>query len=81
MSQHIEDENVEAFKAKITDLEKRIVELDGENQRLRQTLAEASKTLMIEKWNSFKILAKLGVSSCEGEVWTTRRLQRRMVKA
>jgi predicted RNase H-like nuclease (RuvC/YqgF family) len=47
MSQHKEDENVEAFKAKIADLEKRIVELDGENQKLRQTLDEASKTLKV----------------------------------
>ena len=47
MSQHKEDENVEAFKAKIADLEKRIVELDAENQKLRQTLDEASKTLKV----------------------------------
>jgi len=47
MSQHKEDESVEAFKAKIADLEKRIVELDGENQKLRQTLDEASKTLKV----------------------------------
>ena len=47
MSQHKEDENVEAFKAKIADLEKRIVELDSENQKLRQTLDEASKTLKV----------------------------------
>ena len=40
-------ENVEAFKAKIIDLEKRIVELDAENQKLRQTLDEASKTLKV----------------------------------
>jgi len=47
MSQHKEDESVEAFKAKVADLEKRIVELDGENQKLRQALDEASKTLKV----------------------------------
>jgi predicted RNase H-like nuclease (RuvC/YqgF family) len=47
MSQHKEDENVEAFKAKVADLEKRIIELDGENQKLRQVLNEASKTLKV----------------------------------
>ena len=38
MSQQKQEENVEAFKAKIA-------ELDSENQKLRQTLDEASKTL------------------------------------
>lgn len=47
MSQHKGEENVETFKAKIADLEKRIVELDSENQKLRQTLDEANKTLNV----------------------------------
>jgi len=38
MSQQNQEENVEAFKAKTA-------ELDSENQKLRQTLDEASKTL------------------------------------
>jgi len=46
MSQQ-KNEDVEAFKAKIADLEKRIVELDAENQKLRQTLDEASKALKV----------------------------------
>jgi len=46
MSQQ-KSEDVEAFEAKIADLEKRIVELDAENQKLRQTLDEASKTLKV----------------------------------
>ena len=46
MSQQ-KQENVEAFKAKTIDLEKRIVEVDAENQKLRQTLEEASKTLKV----------------------------------
>lgn len=46
MSQQI-SEDVEAFKAKVADLEKRIVELDSENQKLRQALDEASKTLKV----------------------------------
>ena len=40
MSQQNQEENVEAFKAKIA-------ELDSENQKLRQTLDEASKTLKV----------------------------------
>jgi len=47
MSQHKEDGNIEAFKAKIVDLEKRVVELDSENQKLRQRLDETSKTLKV----------------------------------
>lgn len=39
--------DVEAFKAKIAELEKRIVELDSENQKLRETLDEASRTLKV----------------------------------
>jgi len=40
MSQQNQEENVEAFKAKIA-------ELDSENQKLRQTLDEAGKTLKV----------------------------------
>jgi predicted RNase H-like nuclease (RuvC/YqgF family) len=40
-------ENVEDLKTQIADLEKRIVELDQENQKLRQTLDEATKTLQV----------------------------------
>jgi predicted RNase H-like nuclease (RuvC/YqgF family) len=40
-------ENVESLEAKVADLEKRLVELDRENQKLRKTLDEASKTLQV----------------------------------
>ena len=40
MSQEKQEENVEAFKARIS-------ELDSENQKLRQTLDEARKTLKV----------------------------------
>jgi len=40
-------ENVEDLEAKIADLEKRIVELDSENQKLRQTFDEVIKTLQV----------------------------------
>jgi len=53
MSQQNKEENVEAFKAKI-------VELDSENQKLRQTLDEASKTLKVyvdrEKEATIKVI-------------------------
>jgi len=47
MSQQKQERDVEALQAKITELEKRNVELDGENQKLRKTLDEASKTLKV----------------------------------
>jgi len=47
MSQQKQEENVEAFKAKIAGLEKRIAELDSENQKLRMTIDEASNTLKV----------------------------------
>jgi len=60
MSQQKQEENVEAFKAKIADLENRIVELDTENQKLRQTIDEASKTLKVyvdrEKEGTIKVI-------------------------
>jgi predicted RNase H-like nuclease (RuvC/YqgF family) len=40
-------ENVESLEAKVADLEKRLVELDRENQKLRKTLDEASKALQV----------------------------------
>jgi predicted RNase H-like nuclease (RuvC/YqgF family) len=40
-------ENVETLEAKIADLEKRVIELDSENRKLRQTLDEATKTLQV----------------------------------
>jgi len=53
MSQQKQEENVEVFKA-------RIVELDNENQKLRQTLDEASKTLKVyvdrEKEATIKVI-------------------------
>jgi predicted RNase H-like nuclease (RuvC/YqgF family) len=40
-------EDVESLEAKIADLEKRVFELDSENQKLRKTLDEATKTLQV----------------------------------
>jgi predicted RNase H-like nuclease (RuvC/YqgF family) len=40
-------EDVESLEAKIAELEKRVIELDNENQKLRKTLDEASKTLQV----------------------------------
>jgi predicted RNase H-like nuclease (RuvC/YqgF family) len=40
-------EDVESFRAKIAELEKRVIELNSENQKLRKTLDQASKTLQV----------------------------------
>jgi len=45
MSQEKQEENIEASKAKTANPENRVAELDTENQKLRQTLDEASKVL------------------------------------
>ena len=47
MSQQKQEQDVEALQSKVTGLEKHIVELDSENQKLRQTLDDASKTLKV----------------------------------
>jgi predicted RNase H-like nuclease (RuvC/YqgF family) len=53
-------EDVESLEAKIAELEKRVVELNSENQKLRKTLDEASKTLQLyvdrEKEATIKVI-------------------------